>query len=318
MFNRTALFAGALAVTLTCSAADTVASLDVRLLSTMLTADEGYGEWGFAALVVADGHRILFDTGAHPDTVLRNARELHIDLSNVPDVVLSHHHLDHTAGLVTLRREYAKVNPAALARAHVGAGIFLSRTDGGPREANAMIAAKSDYERAGGAFVEYSQARELFPGVWLTGPVPRKYPEKNWNPGRMLRLADGKTTEDNLPEDQSLVIVTGKGLVVISGCGHSGIVNTMEYARAKIAPEPIYAALGGFHLYQASDDTLAWTASKLKEFGLRNLLGAHCTGIEAVYRLRQLTGLDRKTAAVGAVGGGFNLATGLDPGSFSR
>lgn len=299
-------------------AAAKVTSLDVRLLSTMLTADEGYGEWGFAALVVADGHRILFDTGAHPDTVLRNARELHIDLSNVPDVILSHHHLDHTAGLVTLRREYARSNPAALARAHVGDGIFLSRSDGSAREANTMIATKRDYESAGGTFIEYRQVRELFPGVWLTGPVPRKYPEKNWNPGRMLRLADGQTTEDNLPEDQSLVIVTDKGLVVISGCGHSGIINTLDYARTRIADAPIYAALGGFHLYQASDDTLAWTAAKLKEFGLQNLLGAHCTGIEAVYRLRQLTGLDRKTAAVGAVGGGFNLATGLDPGSIAR
>src|SRR5580658_7285433 len=318
MFSRTARIACLLAVPLTCSAADKVASLDVRLLSTMLTSDEGYGEWGFAALVVVDGHRILFDTGAHPDTVLRNAQALHIDLSNVPDVILSHHHLDHTAGLVTLRREYAKSNPAALARAHVGAGIFQSRTDGTAREVNTMIATKRDYESAGGTFIEYTQIRELFPGVWLTGPVPRKYPEKNRNPGRMLRLADGKTTEDNLPEDQSLVMVTDKGLVVVSGCGHSGIVNTLDYARARIAPAPIYAALGGFHLYQASDETLAWTASKLKEFGLQNLLGAHCTGIEAVYRLRQLTGLDRKTAAVGAVGGGFNLATGVDPGSIAR
>ena len=319
MFSRTALPVCLLAAAIACPAADKVATLDVRLLSTMLTADEGYGEWGFAALVVADGHRILFDTGAHPDTVLRNAHELHIDLSDVPDVILSHHHLDHTAGLVTLRREYAKSNPAALARAHVGAGIFLSRTDsGGTREVNTMIATKRDYESAGGTFIQYSEAREIFPGVWLTGPVPRKYPERNWNPGRMLRLGDGKTTEDNLPEDQSLVIVTDKGLVLISGCGHAGIVNTLDYARARIAPAPIYAALGGFHLYQASDETLAWTATKLKEFGLQNLLGAHCTGIEAVYRLRQLIGLDRKTAAVGAVGGGFNLATGLDPGSIAR
>ena len=298
-------------------AADRVTSLDVKILSTML-ADEGYGEWGFAALVVADGHRILFDTGAHPDTVLRNAHELHIDLSDVPDVILSHHHLDHTAGLMTLRREYSKSNPAALARAHVGAGIFQSRTDGDAREANTMIATRHDYEAAGGKFVEYKEVRELYPGVWLTGPVPRKYPEKNWNPGRKLRLADGTTPEDNLPEDQSLVILTAKGMVVISGCGHAGIINTLEYARAKIAPLPLYAALGGFHLYQASDDTLAWTASKLKEFGLQNLMGAHCTGIEAVYKLRQLTGLNRKTASVGAVGGGFDLAKGMDPGSIAR
>src|SRR5580658_214862 len=167
MFSRTARIACLLAVPLTCSAADKVASLDVRLLSTMLTADEGFGEWGFAALVVADGHRILFDTGAHPDTVLRNARELHIDLSDVPDVILSHHHLDHTAGLLTLRREYAKSNPAALSRAHVGDGIFLSRTAAGEPEANHMIAARREYEATGGKIIVYDGPREIFPGVWL-------------------------------------------------------------------------------------------------------------------------------------------------------
>ena len=318
MNRRILLLAVPMMVPLVCTAGGKVSSLEVRLLSTMLTADEGYGEWGFAALVVADGHRILFDTGAHPDTVLRNARELHIDLSDVPDVILSHHHLDHTAGLVTLRQEYAKSNPAAVSRAHVARGIFVSRTAGDGREVNSMIAAKAAYEAAGGSFIVYDQARELFPGVWLTGPVPRKYPERNWSGKTTLRLGGGKTAEDNLPEDQSLVIDTAKGLVLISGCGHAGIINTLDYARATIRPAPIYAALGGFHLFEASDETLAWTAARLKEFGLRNLLGAHCTGIEAVYRLRQLTGLDRKTAAVGAVGGGFTLDRGLDPGSIAR
>ncbi len=317
MSCRSAVLATLLGVATVCSAANQASSVDVRILSTML-ADEGFGEWGFAALVVVDGHRILFDTGAHPDTVLRNARELHIDLSNVPDVILSHHHLDHTAGLLTLRHEYKRSNATALSRAHVGDGIFLSRSAAGEPEANHMIAARPEYEASGGKFIVYKAPREIFPGVWLTGPVPRKYPEKNWNATERLRLADGNTAEDNLPEDQSLVIVTGKGLVVISGCGHAGIVNTLEYARSEIAPLPTYAALGGFHLYMASDETLSWTASKLKDFGLQNLLGAHCTGIEAVYRLRRLTGLTRGTAAVGAVGGGFNLATGIDPGSIAR
>jgi 7,8-dihydropterin-6-yl-methyl-4-(beta-D-ribofuranosyl)aminobenzene 5'-phosphate synthase len=274
-----------------------VRSLEVRILSTMLADDDGFGEWGFSALVVADGHRILFDTGAHPDTVLRNARELKIDLSNVPDVILSHHHLDHTAGLVTLRREY----PSALSRAHVGKGIFL------PRESGKMPGIKADYESAGGSFVEYDQARELFPGVWLTGPVPRKYPEKNY-----------ESSADNLPEDQSLIIDTDKGLVLISGCGHAGVINTIDYANAKIRRAPVHAAIGGFHLFAASDETLAWTAGKLREFGVQNFLGAHCTGIEAVYRIRSLTGLDRKTAVVGAVGAGFKLDTGIQAGSIAR
>ena len=91
----------------------------------MLTDRSGVGEWGFSALVETDGRRILFDTGARPETVLQNARELKIDLSDVTDVILSHHHGDHVGGLVTLRRELAKKNPVALKRAYVGAGIFL-------------------------------------------------------------------------------------------------------------------------------------------------------------------------------------------------
>jgi len=92
-----------------------VRSLRVQVLSTMLTADEGVGEWGFAAVVEADGHRILFDTGARPNTVLNNAQELGVDLSNVTEVILSHNHSDHTGGLVTLRRALSAKNPAALA-----------------------------------------------------------------------------------------------------------------------------------------------------------------------------------------------------------
>ena len=287
-------------------------SLRIQILSTMLADDDGFGEWGFAALVDADGHKILFDTGAHPDTVSRNIRELKVDLSGVTDVILSHHHLDHTAGLMTLRREFPN-----LSKVHVGKGIFLSRP--GPRgETNSMIAVKGEFERAGGSFVTYDQVREIYPGIWLTGPVPRKYPERNWSGRQELRTADGKVVEDNLPEDQSLVFDTDKGLVILSGCGHSGIVNTMEYARAKVREAPVHAAIGGFHLFAASDSTLDWTAGKLKGFGLQNLLGAHCTGVEAVYRLRALTGLDRKTAAVGAVGGGFELGSGLNPGNISR
>jgi len=296
-----------------------VQSVKVRILSTMLADGVGFGEWGFAALVEADGHRILFDTGAHPDTVLRNLAALKIDIHDIEEVILSHHHLDHTAGLVTLRQSLAAANPKALSTAYVGQGIFYPRLGGG----NPMAKAKAAYEAAGGRVVELNAPRELHPGIWLTGPVPRKYPERNWSGSGRLRLPDGQESEDNLPEDQTLVIETAKGLVIVAGCSHAGIVNILDFARTKIRPgarrqAPIHAAIGGFHLFAASEETLAWTAGKLKEFGLQNLLGAHCTGIEAVYRLRELMGLTRKTAAVGALGGGFNLATGLDAGTIAR
>jgi 7,8-dihydropterin-6-yl-methyl-4-(beta-D-ribofuranosyl)aminobenzene 5'-phosphate synthase len=311
-------------------AAQKVTSLHITILSTML-ADRGVGEWGFAALVEADGRRLLYDAGYRPETVLENARELGIDLSTVTDVVLSHHHGDHAGGLVTLRRELAKTNSAALSRIHVAPGMFLSRRCpaaaasammgscgffgaevGGDREANPTIAMKRELEAGGATFIEHASATELMPGVWVTGPVPRRYPERNWNPAISI-VTPGGMVPDSVPEDMSLVINTDKGLVVLTGCGHAGIVNIVEYARRVAGPSPVYAVVGGLHLFAAKDDALAWTADKLRAAGLVDLLGAHCTGVEAVFRIRQLARLSRKTAVVGAVGSSFDVDRGIDP-----
>ena len=203
----------------------------------MLTDRAGMGEWGFSALVVADGHRLLFDTGARPETVLHNARELKIDLSGVTEVILSHHHGDHTGGLVTLRAA-ARQNPKALEKAYVGEGIFLSRPGTEGRETNESVSIKSEYEKLGGSFAVIDRPTELFPGAWLTGPVPRKYPERNWSLRRMVKLADGRLVEDTVPEDMSLVFDTDKGLVMVAGCGHAGIVNTLEYGDGRSGRRP--------------------------------------------------------------------------------
>lgn len=294
-----------------------VQSLNVTILSTMLADSKGIGEWGFAALVEADGHRLLFDTGARPDTVLINAREMGIDLSGVTDVLLSHHHGDHTGGLLTLRGELAKQNPKALSKAYVGAGIFLSRPRADNTESNETIGLKSPYEASGGTFVEVARPTEIFPGAWLTGPVPRTYPERNWS-GKARIKTEAGLVEDNLPEDTSLVLDTEKGLVVVSGCGHAGVVNTLEYARKTVRAAPVHALIGGLHLFPADDAALDWTGGKLREMELGALLGAHCTGIEAVYVLRKRLALDRGHCLVGAVGAGFDLKNGIRPGMIAH
>ncbi len=203
-------------------------------------------------------------------------------------------------------------------KAHVGAGIFLSRPGQDGRETNEALAIKGEYEALGGSFVVVERPTELFPGAWLTGPVPRTYPERNWSLKRTIKHPDGRLVEDNVPEDMSLVLDTDKGLVVVSGCGHAGIINTLEYARRQVRETQVYAALGGFHLFEADAATLDWTAAKLRAFGIGNLLGAHCTGIEAVFGLRQRLGLTRVTCPVGAVGARFSLEAGLDPGLIAR
>lgn len=295
-----------------------VKTLRIQVLSTMLADSAGFGEWGFAALVEVDGRKILFDTGAHPDTVLNNARALRVDLSSVRDVILSHNHLDHTAGLVTLRKAMMAEQPDALSRVHVGKGIFLSRPAPNGSESNSVMAMKPEYERTGGKFIEHEKPVQLQPGVWLTGPVPRVHNERNWGiSSRPLRTASG-TTEDNIPEDVSMVFDTDAGLVVLSGCGHAGIVNTVEYSRRVVREAPVLAAVGGFHLFALDDEKLNWTADRLRGFGLKNFLGAHCTGVEATYRIRDRVQMNRKTCSVAAVGATFELGKGLSPGNLTR
>jgi 7,8-dihydropterin-6-yl-methyl-4-(beta-D-ribofuranosyl)aminobenzene 5'-phosphate synthase len=128
----------------------------ITILSTMLVGDTtGIGEWGFAALVDVDGHRILVDTGAHPDAVIRNARDLQVDLSDVHEVILTHYHWDHVGGLLALRRELMKDNPKALSTVHVSDGIFDSRPSQ-TGERNQMITIRKEYEATGGRFIVHS------------------------------------------------------------------------------------------------------------------------------------------------------------------
>jgi len=289
-------------------------AVKVTVLSTMLADMEGIGEWGFAALVEVDGYRLLFDTGAREETVLRNAEELKVDLTNVTDVVLSHNHGDHTGGLLSLRRALASRNPGALSRAHVAPGIFLPRRYGirGDAGGNPMPAVRDAYQATGAKIVEHAQSGMLRPGVWLTGPVARRYPEQNWPKDARLMTREG-AVEDTIPEDQSLVVDTGDGLVVVTGCGHAGLGNILAQAREMVPGARVRAVVGGLHLLDADEKSLAWTAERMREAGVGHLLGAHCTGLEAVYRLRALLGLDRATAVVGAVGSSYSSATGLDP-----
>lgn len=295
------------------TAAAQVKQLKVTVLSTMLAEGDELGEWGFAALVEVDGHRILFDTGAKTDVVLKNLETLKLDLSDTPDVILSHWHSDHIGGFLPLRRALMAKSTAALGRAHVGAGMFDSRVGMPPRvELNPMLRFKPEYEATGGSFVVHEKPAQLLPGVWLTGFVPRQHPERNWSGRTQVKTAAG-TAEDIVRDDMALVIDTADGLVVITGCGHAGVINIVEHARTFVRPTRVHALIGGIHLFNASETSLAWTTGKLREFGLDHFIGAHCTGIETVYRFRTDLSLPRKQCVVGAVGASFELGKGIDP-----
>lgn len=279
----------------------------ITILSTMLS-DTHIGEWGFSALVEVDGEKILFDTGSRPNTVFQNAIELNIDLSNIKNVYLSHNHKDHTGGLLFLKTKY----PNSFVNAHVGEGIFYSRPNknGGDHY---LLKNKNDLIQEGVKFIFHKPPNQIIPKVWTTGQIPREYDEKNWSQLGKLIDQNGNIQEDIIPEDQSLFFDTKKGIVLISGCGHAGIVNTLEYVSKIFPNRPIYKILGGFHLLKLDAEKLKWTADKMKSFGVNYFVGAHCTGINSTYILRKFMDSTKNRVLIGSVGT-YITPNGIIPG----
>jgi 7,8-dihydropterin-6-yl-methyl-4-(beta-D-ribofuranosyl)aminobenzene 5'-phosphate synthase len=291
--------------------------LKITILSTQL-AQHGIGEWGFSALVEADSIKVLFDAGGREKTVLENCKEMNIDLSQVPTLVLSHNHGDHTVGWLPLRNAMSSINKDALSVTHVAQGLFDTRIRSNGiinqnRRKDSLL-----YEQSGGKIIVHNNFKEIFPGIYLTGPVPRKYAEQKVPTGFKRIDLSANSVDDNVPEDMSLIICTDKGLVVLSGCGHSGIINTIIHARNNLQQQSLLAAIGGFHLLENTDEQIKWTAEQLKASGIRYFMGAHCTGMEPVYQIREWAGLKRGECIVGSVGAIFESDKGFTSGSLTR
>ena len=148
--------------------------------------------------------------------------------------------------------------------------------------------------------------------IWVTGPIDRPHPERNY-PETIQVQQDGEWVVDYVPDSQALSIITPRGHVVLLGCGHSGVVNALDQIRGAIANVPVHALMGGLHLFAASDETLGWTADRLRQIGIEHLMAGHCTGIEPLLRLRTGLNLNRRTAVVGAVGSQFVYGEGIRP-----
>ncbi len=273
----------------------------------MATDLKGVGEWGFSALVETDSSRIIFDVGGRPTTVRDNATELKVDLSGIRQVVLSHNHTDHTAGLGAIRQRFPDGVTASVI--YIAKGFFI-RTEG---LVGMLKTDSAAYVSSGGRFIVIDRPQQIAPAIYLTGPIPRRYPEKNYPPGRTLVTPSG-VVEDNVPDDMSMVIRTKRGLVVLTGCGHAGIVNTLEYVQQQFPGEKVVAALGGMHLLDAKQEQLDWTANKLKAIGIQYFVGAHCTGFNSVYRIREVTGMAKENCLVGTVGTTFDIDQGVKVG----
>ncbi|MEK9741277.1 MAG: MBL fold metallo-hydrolase [Flavobacteriaceae bacterium] len=268
----------------------------ITILSTMLS-DTHIGEWGFSALIEVDGQRILFDTGSRENTVLQNSEELKVNLDNIDNVFISHNHKDHTGGLLNLKESY----PSSFLNAHIGEGIFFSRPNSNGED-HYFLRNKKTYEALGINFITHTDPSQIMPGLWTTGQIPRKYDEKNWSELGKIVDSEGNSLEDTIPEDQSLFFDTDDGIVLISGCGHAGLVNTIDYVKKIIPNRPIIKLIGGFHLLNLNHEKLEWTANSMKESGVKYFVGAHCTGLNSTYSIRNFMNLSSKNVIVGSVG----------------
>jgi 7,8-dihydropterin-6-yl-methyl-4-(beta-D-ribofuranosyl)aminobenzene 5'-phosphate synthase len=172
--------------------------------------------------------------------------------------------------------------------------------DDGTRIGPVLPPPRGAWEAAGGEVILAEGPTRLAPGCWTTGPVPRRsFEAAGTPPGRAYRESTA-FPRDRIEDDQSLVLhVAGKGLVVVAGCAHAGIVNTVRAAQAISGVERVWAVLGGFHLAPASADEIQQTVDALRALDPALVAPSHCTGFEAI---RQFAARMPEAFVVGAVG----------------
>jgi 7,8-dihydropterin-6-yl-methyl-4-(beta-D-ribofuranosyl)aminobenzene 5'-phosphate synthase len=279
---------------------------EITILATNTANFGGIGEWSFSALLESEKESIIFDTGFDENTVLHNANLLGKDLSKVEKVILSHFHGDHTGGLIKLRKTFMEENPNAFSKVYVADGFFEQRYDkdgnlrgfiGGFDDVTEFI---QETENIGISFIVIKESYEIAKNLMLSGPVERIFEKVVVSPGFYLKK-NGKLIDDLLKDDQSLGIKTSKGWYMMSGCGHAGMMNTAHKFQT-IDDNDVYGAIGGFHLYRSSDDDISETAYSLKEFGLKQLIGGHCTGIHAARKIADIASISRDNLSHGAIG----------------
>ena len=267
----------------------------ITILVDNLAREGLAAEHGFAVLIGAGGRKILFDTGQTGAVLGGNADALGEDLSGVEAMVLSHGHYDHTGGM-----------PLALARAPGAAvwchpGVFVPRwslRDGQPREIGMPPAAREALTALpDGRLRRVTAPVPAVPGVWITGPVPRLDPFEDT--GGPFFLDPEGTKPDLLPDDLSLWMETPEGVVVLTGCCHAGLMNTLMLVRNRTGGRPLRALLGGFHLVNAGDRRMARTLETLRTLNPATIVPCHCTGEAAVKVLQEAFG---EKAAPGAAG----------------
>jgi 7,8-dihydropterin-6-yl-methyl-4-(beta-D-ribofuranosyl)aminobenzene 5'-phosphate synthase len=234
-------------------------------------------EHGLSFWVEIGSRRILFDAG-QTNVLLHNAHVLGIDLSTLDAIVLSHGHYDHVGGLQQILDIAPSVpvylHPQAIETKFACSGK-QAREIGMDRDA-AQVLEQHIHNGLG----SFTNARtEVFPGVWATGEIPRRSAFEDIG-GRFYKDSDC-TRPDELSDDQALVLEVGNDLVVVLGCAHSGVINTLDHVAELFPGRPVRMLLGGMHLGSASHMRIAKTIETIRRYNVRRIGPAHCTGGQA-------------------------------------
>jgi 7,8-dihydropterin-6-yl-methyl-4-(beta-D-ribofuranosyl)aminobenzene 5'-phosphate synthase len=244
-------------------------------------ADGLYAEHGFSLFLERPDARLLFDTGPAGIATLHNAPRLGISLAAADGIILSHGHQDHTGGLLGVLRAIRKPIPI-----YAHPGIFADRYGkrGERIDYIGLPFKREALEGLGAVFDLSPEFRQIVPGVYLSGAVPRRQPFETGDTTLFIR-EKGELRKDPLPDDQSLAVETTEGLALILGCCHAGLVNTLDHFQEKLPGRPIHTVIGGTHLGFAPPEQLRETIAVLKALDVKRLGLSHCTGLPSAVSL---------------------------------
>jgi 7,8-dihydropterin-6-yl-methyl-4-(beta-D-ribofuranosyl)aminobenzene 5'-phosphate synthase len=248
------------------------------------TANYGFlAEWGLSILVDVDGLRILVDTGLSL-SVVHNAQLMGIDLATIDRIVLSHGHADHTGGLREVLRRKGEVE--VIAHPDIWALKYVRRVGEAEEKYGGIPFSRDELESNGARFNLVRKPVCITDRIMTTGETPMISGYEVIENNLIVKEA-GLLQPDRMTDDLALVIDTDFGLVVILGCAHRGIINTLRHAQNLTGKKLVYAVIGGTHLFRASDERIEQTIADLKEIGIQRLGVSHCTGFHASTRLAQ-------------------------------
>ncbi len=250
------------------------------------------GEPGVSYYIEDKGLKVLFDTG-YSDVFIRNAQKMGIDLLQLDYIVISHGHLDHTWGLEPLLRLFTEAGfegrqhkaPVLIAHPLALQRKYLEGTgDIGTLVSEDRLAA-------------YMNVRLSGEPLWLSerlvflGEIPRAF---DFEAREIIGciIEDGNSAPDSIPDDTAIACKTDAGLVIITGCSHSGICNIIHYAKEICKEERIADIIGGFHLLGPSKDQLDGTMEYLKETGTGKVHACHCTDLRSKIALSKVCDIE--------------------------